>query len=90
VTPAPTPAATASTAPTPQPTPESGLATLPRAALAAMHAADRWSGVPAPVVAQAPVAATTVGSPYRIDAAPPPSHGFFDTVLGNLLGFFFG
>ncbi len=55
---------------------------------------DPWQ-VPATFVARDPstpypLGATEVASQYRIDAAPPTNRGFFDAVIGNLLGIFLG
>ncbi len=88
---APSPTASAKANPTASPTPSP---VVPLAATAVRRSGDAWQ-MPAGYVARDPFArhplgAAVLASEYRIDAAAPADQGFFETVLGNLLGVFLG
>jgi uncharacterized protein YkwD len=66
---------------------------LPLAGIAKMEHADRWQQATGYLLARDPFERDSLGASvqltaYRIDAPVPADRGFFETVLGTLLGFF--
>lgn len=66
---------------------------LPLGGIAKMQAADRWLMDAASLLARDPFEREPLGTSvqltaYRIDAPAPADRGFFETMLGTLLGFF--
>jgi len=88
-----TPKATKKPAPKTAAKPKPIARALPLAGIAKMEAADRWQASSWYLLArdpfeQEPLAASVQLTAYRIDAPAPADRGFFETVLGTLLGFF--
>ncbi len=96
--PAPTSAPKATPKPARQPdhkpaAPKPVERSLPEGGIAKMQAADRWTVGAGSLLARDPFEREPLGSSvqltaYRIDAPAPADRGFFETVLGTLLGFF--
>lgn len=100
--PNPAPAPPSAPKPTPKPakkpvhkaSPKAEVRELPEGAIAKMQAADRWMVGAGILLArdpfeQEPLGASVQLTAYRIDAPAPADRGFFETVLGTLLGFIF-
>ena len=94
--PAPQPAPKATPKATKKPAPRTAAKpkpiVLPLAGIAKMEAADRWQASSGYLLARdpferEPLAASVQLTAYRIDAPAPADSGFFETVLGTLLGF---
>ena len=100
--PKPAPAPTSAPRPTPKPAkkavhkpaaPKPAERPLPEGAIAKMQSADRWTVGVGDLLARDPFEREPLGTSvqltaYRIDAPAPADRGFFETVLGTLLGFF--
>jgi uncharacterized protein YkwD len=97
--PTPQPAPKATPKPTKKPAPKTAAKpkpvarALPLAGIAKMEQADRWQASSRYLLArdpfeQEPLAASVQLTAYRIDAPAPADRGFFETMLGTLLGFF--
>ena len=95
--PAPTSAPKATAKPvkkaTPKPSATPAPLELPEGGIAKMQAADRWMVGAGNLLARDPYEREPLGASvqltaYRIDAPAPADRGFFETVLGTLLGFF--
>jgi hypothetical protein len=79
--------------PAPKATPKAAALDLPVGGIAKMQAADRWLVSTGNLLARDPFEREPLGASvqltaYRIDAPAPADRGFFETVLGTLLGFF--
>ena len=90
--PRPAPRATRKPAPKPAPKPKAVARVLPLAAIARMQRADRWV-VGEYILTRDPFEVEPLGgsvqlAAYRVEAPAPADRGFFETVLGTLLGFF--
>jgi Cysteine-rich secretory protein family len=86
----PKPTAKPKSAPAATPSPD----VVPLGASAVMEAGDRWQVGAGYLLARepferAPLSGGTVLAAYRIDAPAPRDRGFFETVMGTLLGFLF-